>query len=134
MTAADEVIAAFYRHLKNRDQEALHGLLADDMVVEYHAQPDAFPWSGTFPGKAGFDRFFDIIRAHLDVVEVSVVRSISGSSEVVNLCRGKWRYRENGRLVEGDMVNVFSVRNGKIDRYDVYADTQAFADGMPGGS
>ena len=134
MTAADEVIAAFYRHLKNRDQEALHGLLADDMVVEYHAQPDAFPWSGTFPGKDGFDRFFDIIRAHLDVVEVSVVRSISGPSEVVNLCRGKWRYRENGHLVEGDMVNVFSVRDGKIDRYDVYADTQAFADGMSGGS
>ena len=131
MTSADAVIASFYRHLKNRDQEALHDLLADDIVVEYHAQPDVFPWSGTFPGKDGFDRFFDIIRAHLDVVEVNIVRSISGLSQVVNLCKGKWKYRENGYLVEGDMVNVFSVCDGKINRYDVYADTQAFADGMP---
>ncbi len=133
MTVAAEVITAFYRHLKHRDQDSLHGLLADDIAVEYHAQPNAFPWSGTFSGKDGFDRFLDIIRTRLDVVEVSVVRSVSTPSQVVNLCRGKWRYRENGQLVEGDMVNVFSVRDGKIDRYDVYADTQAFAEGMPGG-
>lgn len=130
MTSADEVIASFYLHLKNRDQEALHSLLADDVVVEYHAQPDAFPWSGVFSGKDGFDQFFDIIRSHLNVVEVSIDRSISGPSQVVNLCKGQWQYRESGYLVKGSMVNVFSVSDGKIDRYDVYADTLAFSKGM----
>ena len=129
MSSVEEVVSQYYKYLKERDLEGLHGILSPDIVVTYHSQPEQFPWSGQFHGIQGFDRFFDIIKSHLDVVEVEITASTSGQDRVVNQCRGTWQYKESGYRVTGSMVNVFTIADGKISGYDVYADTAAFAAG-----
>ena len=130
MESARQVVDAYYDHLKQRDREKLLELLSSNIVVTYHSQPGQFPWSGEFKGIDGFDRFFDAIRQHLDVIEVKVTDSVVDRNKVVNLCRGVWEFKENGRRVTGSMVNVFTVDDGRITGYDVYADTAAFAEAM----
>jgi len=131
MSSTKQTVDDYYRYLKQRDRENLLELLTDDIVVTYHAQEGQFPWGGKFQGKEGFDRFFSIIKDHLNVIEVTVEDSIVDENKLVNQCRGIWEFKASGRIVEGSMVNVFTVRNGKISGYDVYADTAAFAAGLP---
>ncbi len=130
MQSVKQVIDDYYVYLKERDLEKLHGLLADNIVITYHSQENQFPWSGKFHGKEGFDQFFSILKEHLDVVEVRVVTSTTGQDRVINQCEGTWEFKASGYRVNGSMVNVFTVENGKISGYDVYADTAAFAAGL----
>ena len=127
----EQIISDYYRLLKVRDRDGLLALLDKDIEVTYHGQPSQLPWAGKFHGIAGFDQFFSIIRTYLDVVEVTVIDSISDRNKVINQCQGSWKYKENDYLVQGGMVNVFTVESDKIVGYDVYADTAAFAAGFP---
>ena len=126
----EHVISDYYTHLKERDRENLIRLLSHDIVTTYHAQNGQLPWAGTFHGIDGFDRFFSIIREHLNVIDVEIIDSISGKNKVINQCEGMWEYKETGYVVKGSMVNVFTVKDEKITGYDVYADTAAFAAGF----
>lgn len=126
-----QLIDNYYTCLKERDRETLLGLLSADIVVTYHAQDNQFPWAGKFYGIAGCDRFFSIIKAHLEIIEVTIVDSVIADNKMVNQCEGCWQYKASGYVVKGSMVNVFTVADDKIIGYEVYADTAAFAAGLP---
>ena len=130
MPSTSEIIADYYRFLRERDHESLVALLDENIVVTYHARAGNLPWAGRYEGIAGFDQFFSIIREYLDIVEVTIVDSLESGGRFVNFCEGKWKYRESGHIVEGHMVNGFTVVGGRITAYDVYADTAAFAEGL----
>ncbi len=128
--AIRRIIDDYYVFLKRRERENLLGLLSPGIVVTYHSQKNQFPWSGQFHGIDGFDDFFSRIQAHLNVLEVTVVASTADENKMVNQCEGRWQYKATGHVVEADMVNVFTVEDGKITGYEVYADTAAFAAGL----
>ena len=130
MATTSQIIDCYYRYLKQRDREKLLGLLCEDIVVTYHAQPGQFPWAGQFHGIAGFDEFFRIIKDHLNVINVDVMASTAGGNRVINQCEGIWEYKNTGHVVKGSMVNVFTVESGQITGYEVYVDTAAFAAGF----
>ena len=92
-----------------------------------------FPWSGVFRGHAGFDEFFAAIAENLEIVEVVQHQFISDAERVVVQCTGAWRVKANDRVVRGAMANVFTVSDGLITAYEVYADTAAFATGLAEG-
>ena len=130
MSDSASVIEEYYTHLKNRDREKLLALLSPDIEITYHSQPEQFPWSGKFRGIEGFDRFFSILKDYLEVVEVNIVHSTTTDDTVINQCEGRWKFKQSGFVVAGDMVNVFRVSRGKISAYEVYADTAEFAKGF----
>ena len=129
MPTANEVVSDYYQFLKQRDHKSLVALLAQDIVVTYHGQTDQLPWAGEFRGIEGFDRFFQLIREHLDIIEVTITDSISTENKVINQCKGAWQYKNSGYVVRGSMLNIFTIDQGKIAGYDVYADTAAFVAG-----
>ncbi|MGI9607292.1 MAG: nuclear transport factor 2 family protein [Acidimicrobiales bacterium] len=125
-----EVVDRYYERLANRDRSGLLELLSPDITIEYHAQTEHFPWAGTFHGIEGFDRFFTVIAEHLDVIDVVRDLAVSSEDTVVVPCRGHWRVRATATDVRGGMLNLFTVVDGRITRYEVYADTAAFLDAM----
>ena len=129
MTSTKELVDNYYTFLKERDREGLLSLLSEDIVITYHSQPGQFPWSGQFHGIEGFDRFFSILKQHLNVLNVDIVDSIVQNNKMVNQCMGQWEYKSSGYVVKASMVNIFTVTENKITGYDVYADTAAFAVG-----
>ncbi len=130
MSTTKQIVDQYYVLLKARDRKNLLKLLCDDIVINYHSQSDQFPWSGKFIGIDGFDRFFSLIKANLNIIEVSIVDTVVDGNKLVNICEGKWEYINSGYVVHGSMVNLFTVSNGKISGYDVFADTAAFAAGI----
>ncbi len=105
-------------------------LLHDEVRVSYYGPPGLLPWIGQFDGKSGFEQFFEIIAEYLEIVEVETLDRISNASKTVVQCRGCWRVRASAETVEGNMVNIFSVTDGRISAYEVYNDTAAFATAM----
>jgi len=132
MSAPDSsvVIDHYYTLLQARDREALLALLHEDIRVTYYGPHGLLPWIGKFDGKQGFEQFFEVIAHYLEIVEVETLDRVSNASKTVVQCRGCWRVRASGVEVQGNMVNVFTVSDGKIAAYEVYNDTAAFATAM----
>jgi ketosteroid isomerase-like protein len=127
---ARAVIDRYYDLLAARDRDGLISLFAPDFAVVYHAQDGEFPWSGTFDGIDGFDSFLAAIGTNLDVVQVDRTAITADDERVVVQCVGHWRVKANGADVRGGMVNVFTVADNRISKYEVYADTSAFRRGL----
>lgn len=125
-----DTIERFFQLLRERDREGLLHILAPDVRVRYYGPEGALPWVGEFHGTAGFENFLAIIAAHLDIVEVERLDTISTDRKVVVQSRGCWRSKATGKDIHGNMINVFTVARGKITGYEVYNDTLAFARGM----
>ena len=58
------------------------------------------------------------------------IDTVVDNNKMVNQCAGSWKYKASGQVVNCSMVNVFTVKGGKITGYDVYVDTAAFAAGL----
>ena len=128
--SSEAVIEHFYQALAARDRERLGTLLSADIKIVYHGQSGRLPWAGQYSGADGFDKFLTRIKTHVDIVEVKKLDTIAAHAKVVVQCSGVWRMRATGKLVTGGMVNIFTLRNGVICQYEIYADTGAFADAM----
>ena len=124
------VIERYYQFLQQRDRTGLISLLSPEIEVIYHASNSRLPWAGIFKGINGFDRFFDTIKAHLDIVDVVVIDRVFSENKAIMQCQGTWRRKATGTLIEGAMVNVFTIEDRLINTYEVYADTAAFEAAM----
>ncbi len=125
-----QTIDRYFELLKERDMEGLRQILSADIHVRYYGPKGALPWIGEFEGIAGFEEFLRIVAAHLDIVEVERMDTIANARKVVIQSRGCWRSKKTNKDIHGNMINIFSVKDGKITGYEVYNDTLAFARGM----
>jgi len=121
-----KVIEDYYRFLKERNREKLLALLSPEIKIIYHAENSKLPWAGEYEGMDGFDRFFDVISAYLDIVEISILNRLYDGNKAAVQCQGIWRLKSGRALISGGMINFFTVENHQLTRYEVYADTAAF--------
>ena len=122
----EQIIDQYYQYLKARDRVGLASILSADIKVIYHAENSRLPWAGTWEGIDGFDAFLEVIKTHLDIVEVTIDDRIFSEQKAIMQCRGIWRRRSSGAEIRGGMVNVFTLSEKQIKQYEVYADTAAF--------
>lgn len=127
---ADGLVARFYELLAERDVDGLSALLANDVIVTYHATPGDLPWAGTFAGTEGFVEFLSIVGEHMEIIDAERQPAFGDEQRVVVATAGRWRVRATGAEVVGSMLNIFTVSDSLIGRYEVYADTAAFAKAM----
>ncbi len=132
MTATKAIIDRYYRLLKERNRRGLLALLSPEIKVIYHAQNSRLPWAGQFDRIEGFDRFFEIIKSRLDIVEVVIHDRLYDKNKAVMQCQGTWLLKANQTRIKGSMVNIFTVENDQITTYEVYADTAAFESALCG--
>lgn len=125
-----QTIEAYYRSLAARDRPGLLALLSEDIKIACYGPPGLLPWVGEFAGHTGFEAFFAVLAEHVEIVNVERLSVIADEHKVAVQCVGTWRIKANGRQVDGHMVNVFGVAGDRITRYEVYADTAAFAAAM----
>jgi uncharacterized protein len=93
-------------------------------------------FSGAYQGKAGIARYFQILNEDAQVVRFAPREFIAEGDKVIVLGEGAWRSRLTGRTHEGPWVHVFTMRDGKIARFENYFDTaaaeRAFRPDQPG--
>jgi ketosteroid isomerase-like protein len=81
------------------------------------------PFTGTFKGVEGVAQFFTALSGAMDLLKYEPREFIAQGNKVVVL--GESRYRVKGQKDEFDerWVDVLTVENGKITRYEQYGNT-----------
>lgn len=121
------VLDRYYAALRDGDFATLETLLTADVCVQYSGQPGVLPWAGRHDGFDGYKRFLSMVRAALEIVEVTPEATVAEGEWIVMMGRGLWRARSSGREVRVNMTNAFRFRDGLIAEYRIYTDTAAFA-------
>ena len=121
------VLDRYYAALRDGDFVTLETLLTSDVCVQYFGPAGLLPWVGRHDGFDGYKRFLGLVRAALEIVEVTPEATVAEGEWIVMLGRGLWRARATGREVRVNMTNAFRFKDGLIAEYRVYTDTAAFA-------
>lgn len=128
--AVRETLDRYYAALKAGDREALRGVVSDDIAVHYPAPEGLLPWAGDWAGFEGFETFIATVGDHLVIDTVEPLAIHVAGDTVITVLKGEWTVKATGRKVRTETVNMFTLRNGKIVRYQVFSDTAALGTGL----
>jgi ketosteroid isomerase-like protein len=126
LQAVQSVYAAFGR----RDISALMEALTDDVEWFLPGPPDVLPFAGMRLGREQVLEFFAVVEATLTFEQFEPREFLAQGDKVVVLGHSRDRMRSTGRVVENEWAAVFTLRDGKIARYQVYEDTAAFVSAL----
>ncbi|MCY0148884.1 nuclear transport factor 2 family protein [Hoeflea sp. G2-23] len=128
--AVRETLDRYYAALKAGDSQALRGVVSDDIEVHYPAPDGLLPWAGDWIGFERFENFLATVGDHLVIDAVEPLAIHVAGDTVITVLKGEWTVKANGREVHTETVNMFTLRDGKIARYQVYSDTAALGLGL----
>jgi ketosteroid isomerase-like protein len=119
-----QVVMEGYQHYKNGEIEQL--------LDSYHEEAEwvtpeseLIPFSGNFHGRSGIAEFFAKLDAALQTIRFEPTQFIAEDDKVVVLGEGSWQAKPTGREYDSPWVHIFSLRDGKVARFEVFYDTAA---------
>ncbi|WP_020654600.1 nuclear transport factor 2 family protein [Massilia niastensis] len=83
------------------------------------------PFSGSFHGKAGIAEFFSKLASSVETQRFELKECIAEGDKVVALGEAAWVARPTGRSYETPWAHVFTMRDGKVARFEAFSDTGA---------
>ncbi|MEM5470652.1 nuclear transport factor 2 family protein [Hoeflea sp. AS60] len=128
--AVRETLDRYYAALKAGDRVALRDVVSDDIEVHYPAPDGLLPWAGNWTGFDGFETFIKTLGDHLVIDRVEPLAIHVAGETVITVLKGEWTVKANARKVRTETVNMFTLRDGKIVRYQVFSDTAALGTGL----
>jgi ketosteroid isomerase-like protein len=96
-------------------------LAASDFIWDM-SHYDGWPEQQVYEGVNGAERFFAEWRSVWDGWEVEIEELHDVGDKVVTILRHRGRSKITGMLVEGSMGHVWTFRDGKEARVDIYSD------------
>jgi len=119
--AAQAGYAAFGRG----DMPAILEMLADDIEWVDPGPADVLPTAGTHRGKAAVGEFFRILSETEDFETFEPREFIAQGDKVVALIHAEATIRSTGKKMVQDEAHVWTFRDGKVARIQLYLDTAA---------
>ena len=121
-----------YRDFQNGDIQGVLASLSED-VEWVTTQLSGVPVGGTYHGVEEVGRFFSSLGDSQEPRHFEPEEFVAQGEKVVALGHYAWHVEATGREWESDFAHVFSVRDGKIARFQEYTDTAAIAEAFRGG-
>lgn len=81
------------------------------------------PFTGKFQGVDGVGRFFSELAGAIDILKFEPREFIAQGNKVVVLGENRYRVKDHKEEFDDKWVDVLTVENGKIARYEQYANT-----------
>ncbi|MFD2091459.1 nuclear transport factor 2 family protein [Blastococcus deserti] len=128
------VVRAVYEAFDRSDLETVMALFDPDATVY---QSPALPWGGDHRGHAGLERFLTVLVTHLDSHPETQSLLDDGDGHVVQHGRTRGTVRSNGAPFDVAETHVWTVRDGRVHRFESYIDTAAMRqalDAAPAGA
>ena len=119
-----ELVQRGYALFKTGDIAGILDLCADDIVWS-GMESEYVPYSGTYTGKQGVAQFFSKLNQSVEFEQFEPTTFIVDIDRVAVAGASKSTVRSTGVPVENRWVHVFSIRDGKIVRFEQYDDSAA---------
>jgi uncharacterized protein len=119
-----ELVQHAYQHFKDGDIQGLLGLLSEDVEWKLF-EMEGVPFSGTRRGDERVGEFFSQVFDTEEPLHFEPRELVAQGDKVVALGDYAWRVKSTGREYESDFVHVFTVRDGKVARFQEFMDTAA---------
>lgn len=113
---AVDVVRRFYEFMSEGRSADAVALIDDDFVLH---EPRGLPFGGEYHGPEGFKASWARIMDFVEPELAGPVRFLDTGNPAVALLRGRFT-SPSGKVAETDIVELFSVRDGRIVELDVY--------------
>lgn len=133
MSAQDNtrLVQEAYGAFGRGDIPAVLDRLTDD--IEWHLTgPKELPLAGTRRGRKEVAEFFSRLNELEEILAFEPKEFIAEGDTVAAVVHYRTRVKSTGRIVQSDLVQIFSVQNGKITRFRQFYDTAAAHYGYQG--
>lgn len=122
-----QVVQDCFRFFKEGNLQGLLEQLTDN-VQWIVPGPKEIPYAGSREGKLAVGEFFKLIQKSEDVLRMEPQDFIEQGNKVVALGFWESKVKKTGKITKGDWAMVFTLRNGKIARFQEYSDTNNTAE------
>jgi ketosteroid isomerase-like protein len=112
------------------DLAAFAEMMADDIEWVEPGEPEDSPNAGTFHGKEAVLNWFAGLASTIDTTTFEPREFIAQNDKVVCLVYTEGTVRATGRPLVNNEAHVWTFRDGKIARVQIYLDTAAVAVGF----
>ena len=116
-----------YQAFGRGDVATLAEMMTDDIEWVNPGDPDDDPNAGTFRGKEAVLGWFDGLASTLDFTTFEPREFIAQNDKVVSLVYAEATVRDTGRPFVSHEAHVWTFRDGKVARFQVYLDTAVTA-------
>ncbi|HSV34254.1 MAG TPA: nuclear transport factor 2 family protein [Ramlibacter sp.] len=84
---------------------------------------ESVPFTGKFQGLDGVGRFFTALAGAIELLKYEPREFIAQGNKVIVLGQSRYRVKDHKDEFDDKWVDVLTVENGKIARYEQYGDT-----------
>jgi len=122
-----EILKRSYAAFSQGDNSGLLQMYALDAEWDVPDVTD-LPWAGSRHGRAEISRFLDTYAQAEEVLDFRQHEFIAQRDRVVVLGTLRARVKATSRVWETRFVHAFTLRDGKIQKIEIYFDTNAAAE------
>ena len=119
------IVKDLYAAFERGDFEHIDGLLAADVLWTFHGPQHLIPYAGVYKGREGVRRFFDVVRATIDVRAIGQRQFVESGDTVAVVGWERSVARETGGEFAADWLHLFTVKNGRIAGFEEFTDSAA---------
>ena len=118
-----QIVKNVYAGFAAGDMEAVLKDMGDGIVWTHPGTPDQIPFAGVFEGKAGVNRFFEIVFEQIDVLEQNIKSFVDGGDRVIVIGYEHMRVKSTGREYQSNWIHMYTLNAGKIVAFEEFIDT-----------
>ena len=119
-----QLVMQGYQMFKNKDIKGLLALYADD-IEWIGTESEYIPFSGSYHGKSQVAQFFTKMDQAQEAIQFEPQAFIAEEDKVVVTGQSIWLVKSTGLKYENPWVHVFTIRDGKVARFQQYNHTAA---------
>ena len=125
MRSATQIVQDTLQKFGDGNIDGILGNMSNDVEFRIPAM-EHVPFAGTtYRGKEQVRKFFSLLSETQIVRVFEPLDFIAQGDKVVVLGRYAWTVRQTGKPLEGEWAHVWTIRDGKVARFDEYTDTAA---------
>lgn len=119
-----QVVMQAYQSYKEHDIKGILKL-TDDKIEWIGPESDYIPFAGSYHGKDQVTQFFSKLEQAQDVLKFEPQTFIAEGDKVAVTGISSWHVKASGQTYDSPWVHIFTIRDGKIARFEQHSHTAA---------
>ena len=119
------IVKSIYKGFETRNIDTILNAMSEEVVWLHPGDADLIPFAGTFKGREGVVRFFEIAFAQIDVLEQKIQSYEGSGDKVLVLGYEHMRVKNTGKEYRSNWIHMYTLSNGKVIAFEEFIDTSA---------